>query len=270
MTFTLAVPFAATKRGMAELDYAASLARQLGHDPKVAVQLRVLASGEPISPAMVQHLGAGARFEAYKRTVASVRGRFGEADDLLIKIDGPDDAPLASHPEPGMFLVNGSNRVAVPETQPLILTKGESAFEARGPSKVLVPLGASDSGLRALRQTLPLIAALGCPIVLYHTTWKNPDIISSDPFDHVCVAAAETILQAQQLIQETIARAQIETVIECADGVVEGIRRAAIRMGCNLIVVARGSRAGFGSYAEMLARESPVPVLCYGRAEVMP
>lgn len=270
MNFTLVVPFSATPTGLAEIDYAVSLARLLGKDPPVQVRVRVHVMTEAYpQKAMEKCLGKDVHNEEYKRIVAFLRTRFDrDARDLLIQIDEPTNK-IELRQEPGTFIVNGGTTALIFAPFPLFITKGESAFNGRGPAKVLVPLGDSDSGLHALQESLPLIVALKCGIVFYHTTWKKPNLFrSTNPADHICTAAAIILRDAQNIVSASIAEPKTETVIECADGVAEGIRRAGNRLGCNLIIMARGSRAGAGSYADELAHESPIPVLYFGRQGV--
>ncbi|MDP3771022.1 MAG: universal stress protein, partial [bacterium] len=106
-------------------------------------------------------------------------------------------------------------------------------------------------------------AALGLPVLAYHTTWRNPRSTSDQPEDHM-------VGNARALLRTLIERAAFHgvpfrAIVACADSVAEGIIRTAQRERCSAIVTARGLHTGRGSYADQLLTESPVPIIVVPR-----
>lgn len=136
---------------------------------------------------------------------------------------------------------------------------GNDTFPGTVDAPIFVPLGDGESGIHAAKFATMLAADLRRPLILYHTTWKNPDVVSDRPADHICTSAGNVIMIARTRVQ---ALGVTPTVcIETAPVVAGGIIRAAIRERAACIVVARSGKTGKGSYVDQLRSQSPIPVL---------
>lgn len=136
---------------------------------------------------------------------------------------------------------------------------GNDTFPGTGDAPIFVPLGDGESGIHAAQFAATLAADLRRPLILYHTTWRNPDVTSDRPADHLCTNAGNVIMIARTRVQ---ALGVTPTVcIETAPVVAGGIIRAAIRARAACIVVARSGKTGKGSYVDQLRSQSPIPVL---------
>lgn len=147
----------------------------------------------------------------------------------------------------------------------VVASQSEASVCARGQGPVCIPLGDGESGSHASFVGIPIARALGLPVVFYHTTWRNPAVASDEARAHMDPDAQLVLATAQQ--HAVAQRVSCHAVVEMADGVAEGIVRAALRERCSLILTARGRGTGRGSYVDQLLVESPIPVWSAPRKE---
>ena len=140
----------------------------------------------------------------------------------------------------------------------------EHSVQSRGDGPMCIPLGNDESGSYASLVGIPIARALGVPVRFYHTTWKNSAVASADPREHMAADAREVLATAER--RADVQRVPYRTVVEMADGVAEGVIRAALRERCCAIITARGRGTGRGSYVDQLIDESPIPVWTAPRA----
>lgn len=128
----------------------------------------------------------------------------------------------------------------------------------------LIPLGAHDTGLRALEYAIPYLKAVNAEVILYHTTYKIEEVEDEDPIRHISEPAKQVVDSAKILISKHLIKCS-QVIIEKAAQVQSGIIKAALtcREGrmCDLIIAARGARVIKGSYVDLLIHESVVPVM---------
>jgi hypothetical protein len=135
----------------------------------------------------------------------------------------------------------------------------ESTLLGRGDGPILVPFGDGTSVLPAAAMAFDMAAKLSLPVVLYHTTWVDPDLDGGEPADHMCRSARDihnTLLAQAQAVQ-----VQVSTIIETADDVVEGLLQCAMRQSASLIVMSRSAKTRIGCYVAQTLTKTPVPVL---------
>ncbi|MDO8622001.1 MAG: universal stress protein, partial [bacterium] len=146
-----------------------------------------------------------------------------------------------------------------------VAPQGETGVLVRGAGPVCIPLGDGESGSWASLLGIPIARALGLSVVFYHTTWRNPAVASDEARAHMDPDAQLVLATAHQ--RAVAAGVAYHTIVEMADGVAEGIVRAALRERCSLIITARGRATGRGSYVDQLLAESPIPVWSAPRKE---
>jgi hypothetical protein len=140
---------------------------------------------------------------------------------------------------------------------------GEPALTRRFQGSLLAPFGNSESGYYTIDRAVPLAAALRLELLLYHTTWANPDIESLNPVDHMCEEAKVLLVYAQDLARQQ--KVPTRTVVELAPDVVEGLVRTALLQEVNLIVMAKDLNVLFGDYVSGVHARASVPLLVFGR-----
>lgn len=142
---------------------------------------------------------------------------------------------------------------------PVLIPLDEPGLRCRGQGSILLPFGDGRSALRAAQLAVPIAAKLAMKIVLYHTTWLEPDITSCDPADHASTGARQTQAELEAVV--AAAGVACEVVIEATDDTVEGIVQCAMREQARLIVMARRLKPGIGCYVFRALKQSPVPLL---------
>lgn len=236
--------FRDTPSGRTDMRYAADLAREL----RVPLEIRYLA------PTQGNDSSEDRRVRA---ATAEIIG--GVPADVSFVHDG---TPLPFHP--GAMVIDDvlARRRSLTWTA---APQGEERFRGRGGGFICIPLGDGESGSHASLVGIPIARALGLNALFYHTTWRNPLATSSEPRDHMSPDAQLVLATAVKRAQDQ--KVAHEVVIEMADGVAEGIARAALRKQCALIITARGRATGRGSYVDQLLDESPIPVWSAPRTE---
>ena len=144
----------------------------------------------------------------------------------------------------------------------------ESSLESRQSGPVLIPFSDEDSGLVAAtlgfhvveqwRRTRLLLEDQP-EVILYHTTWTDPDAPSQDAIDQMSESAQRVMLSLEATAKRRGIR--YKTIIETHDDVVQGAIECAQAQSCVLMVMSRGARITQGSYVERTLEQSPVPVL---------
>jgi len=140
-------------------------------------------------------------------------------------------------------------------------------------SKILVPIDGSATAERGLREAIEVAAQMKSHLVLLFIVDDYPmllEMASAANFEearHRMLKAGEGVLeQARQRAAEAGVSCEVVlrevTALRAADAIVE----EAAQRGCELIVMGTHGRRGFnrlamGSDAELVLRESPVPVL---------
>jgi hypothetical protein len=135
----------------------------------------------------------------------------------------------------------------------------EKSLLARGRGPLLVPFGDSLSAQRAVTIALKIAEAMALPVVLYHTTWRDPGKSSTDPAKHMCEGARR--VSAVLLAQAKAAGVKHSLVVECADDVAEGILQCALRLDAKLIVMPRSAKTTMGCYVNQALVKTPMPLL---------
>lgn len=240
------VAYDPTPRGVNAIRFAASLAVQCG-------ELRVLLPGSP-DPAELPGLFDQVVEWTVQRSSPSLFG-WKERRDAAALMPVGDPATFVFGPD--SILVGASTRRDVHVLAP----RAESSVYA---GVAMVPLGNRESGQYVLERGLPLLRGVGFHgVVFYHTTYRNPDVTSDAPGDHMDPGAVDLLGTA-----ERAARAlglSTETMVETSPKVSDGVIAAALAARCSLIVMARGlARRGTG-YVDEVLEASPVPVLVVGR-----
>jgi nucleotide-binding universal stress UspA family protein len=140
-------------------------------------------------------------------------------------------------------------------------------------SKILVPIDGSPTAERGLREALALAAPLGAKLVLLNVVDDYPILLDMGS----ALAFEETRRALLKLGEEVLDRArrqaaEADVPCECVLREVTSLRASdaivdeAAARKCDLIVMGTHGRRGFnrlamGSDAEIVVRESPVPVL---------
>lgn len=142
----------------------------------------------------------------------------------------------------------------------------EYRFLLRGGNAALVPLGNRNSTWDVIERGIPLAKELGVRrVVLYHTTWRRPNVASDDPRDHMDDQARAMLARANGVA--TILGLDPSEVVESVPKVAEGIAAAAARTDVGIIVMGR-DRDRFGhSYSDEVAELSACPTLTLNALE---
>ena len=144
----------------------------------------------------------------------------------------------------------------------------ETTVVGRHKGPVLIPFSDGDTGLKAANAAFEFVERSrdsqspqeGVPdVIFYHTTWPNPNALSSDTLDHMCESAERCMLALQQSASDR--GISFQTIVETHDDVVQGVIEMAYKTGSVLIAMARGSEIRQGSYVDRLVEQSPIPVL---------
>jgi len=140
-------------------------------------------------------------------------------------------------------------------------------------SRILVPIDGSPTAERGLREAIDIAAQMKAHLVLLHIVDDYPMLLemsSAATFEasrrHLLKFGEDVLDQARKRVDEAGVSSEgvlrEVTSLRAADAIVE----EAGKRGCQLIVMGTHGRRGFnrlamGSDAELVLRESPVPVL---------
>lgn len=164
-----------------------------------------------------------------------------------------DDA--SNWPEPQVVVGPSPTRL---KAEIIIDPAGETLVSRVMPLKLLVPFGNGPSASAALESAARLAQRLGAEVILYHTTWREPKVVSTDPRDHMCTLARD--LERKLLGRTSAFGLKVTSVVEMVDDVAEGLVRAAYAHGCCLIVMARSPHILRGSQVATTIKVSAIPV----------
>lgn len=140
-------------------------------------------------------------------------------------------------------------------------------------ARILVPIDGSATSERGLHEALALAKRLGSSIVLLHAVEAYPmmmEMASATTWDRI----AESLRQAGRSVLEAAHRTAVARGVAC-EAVLEDVVAARVAdiildqaksRSCELIVMGTHGRRGLGrtllgSNAELVVRQSPVPVL---------
>lgn len=140
----------------------------------------------------------------------------------------------------------------------------ESTLLKRGQGPILVPFGDGQSALPAATMAYAMAARLSLPVVLYHTTWVDPQVTETEAKAHMCKSAQDVLSQLRAQAEE--AGIEVTEVIETADDVVEGLLNCAMRQSAVLIVMSRSAKTRIGCYVAQTLTKTPVPILALSSA----
>jgi hypothetical protein len=135
----------------------------------------------------------------------------------------------------------------------------EKTLLARGIGPILVPFGDGISALPSAALAFELARALALPVVLYHTTWRNPELAAAPAEEHMCEGAR--LLMAQLKRQAAQAYVEATVVVETADDVVEGVLQCALRHSARLVIMARSAKTTMGCYVKQTLAKTPIPLV---------
>lgn len=146
-----------------------------------------------------------------------------------------------------------------------VASMGESSIDARGGGEICLPFANGESALHAASVAVPLAAALGKSLLLYHTTWRDDGLPSDAPPARHMTAEASAVLDG---ILDLASDAGVDhrIMVETATAIAEGTVRTALNEHCALIALARGRHVGRGSYVDQVLERSVIPVLVAGRS----
>lgn len=135
----------------------------------------------------------------------------------------------------------------------------EKSLLARGRGPILLPFGDGVSALPSAALAFQLAHAMSLPVVLYHTTWRNPKLAQADAKEHMCDDARLRMNQLKAKANE--ASIEVHVVVETADDVVEGILQCALRNSARLIIMARSAKTTMGCYVKQALAKTPIPLI---------
>jgi hypothetical protein len=165
----------------------------------------------------------------------------------------------------GRSILVGSRASAASAACASIATMGELSLLARGSGDVCVPFANGESGVRAAAFAVPFAIRLGLGVLFYHTTWREEGVPEGAAAErHMIPGTHETLARLRAVAD--LSGVRHRALIETAPAVAEGFLRAALREGCALIALARGTRVGRGSYVDQALERSVIPVLTAGRS----
>jgi len=195
------------------------------------------------------HLAA-AQIERVRADVASLTGISAEQVQIL------DDFP-------GGSIAVDNFPICARRDVTWVVPMDERGITTRGQGNIMVPFGNGVSALKALTLAAPIALSSGLPILFYHATWRNAQVKSADPSEHICPDARLILSQ----LQAAAAQHNIisETVIECADDVADGILHTAMSKSSRLIIMPQSQMVEVGDYCYRVKDKSPVPVMIIGR-----
>lgn len=148
-----------------------------------------------------------------------------------------------------------TKKIAKKISIPSLFIKTGTAF---GQGDVLYPVDENPENLSSLPYAIYICKAFGLNLIIYHTTWKNPNIKKSSPKDHV----EESVLENIACIEKAARREKISsrTIIECADTIENGIISCAVRNAVELIIMTQ-STSILGGKSELVLYHSMYPLL---------
>lgn len=157
------------------------------------------------------------------------------------------------------LVVTPSEAIALGPQPYILVATSAPLFPARHYQRMCIPLGNGSSNAQVAACGGTLARALGVDVLLYHTTWRDPQLRIEDPRGHLHPDAAQVLAAAQADLHAM--RVRHECIVETAERVTAGIIRSALRNRCGCIVMSRGPHTGYGSYVDQVITESPIPVL---------
>jgi nucleotide-binding universal stress UspA family protein len=146
-------------------------------------------------------------------------------------------------------------------------------------ARILVPIDSSPTSQRGLDEAIALAARLGSSLRLLHVVDPRMLVAEMAAFAPPAPALEAEQQAGESLLAAALARAQVagvdaDTALRCDPGlrVCDLIVQEARQAGAELIVMGTHGRRGLrrltlGSDAELVLRESPVPVLLVRSAE---
>ena len=139
--------------------------------------------------------------------------------------------------------------------------------------KILVPVDGSATSVRGLREAARLAKSQDATVVLMHVVdefmaYSNPDAayFAADVAKAMLADGRRVLAKAKAQAQALGVRAKTVLLERVGGPAANAIVREAKREGCDLIVIGTHGRRGvrrlvLGSDAELVVRNSPVPVL---------
>lgn len=252
------VRYGVSPRAQKELGFAIDLAT------RISGCLFVWTEADRAARALIAGLDADAPGREHAHVRDRIQLAIGRQEAGLVPTYCQGD-PYRSVHDPRAILV-GSRGIRERSVAAAVATMGETAIGARGASEICLPFANGESALHAAAYAIPLAAALGAPLLLYHTTWREDALPSSAPPEkHMTDEAAEVLKGIVGMADE--AGVNYRKIIETATAIAEGTVRAALNERCALIVVARGRHVGRGSYVDQVLERSVIPVLVAGRSK---
>ncbi len=235
----IAAVYRRTSKGGLSVTFAADLVRRLGAE--------TLFVTSPIDPADdICASVSDALVRQRELIVEDVRRTTGLASVLFV-------------PTPISGIVVDHGQTAEYEDVDTLYPRLESTLCERGCGPILIPFGDSLEAVSAAERSFELARRLALPVVLYHTTWVDPDRESLKPAEHMCAEAVVVNDRLANLAGEY--GLQVKSVIETAEDVVEGIVRCGMRESARLIVMSRSSKTTVGCYVDQALRQSPISLL---------
>ena len=206
----------------------------------------------------------------------------GPVEDALVHFAAVNDVDLivmSSHSRGGFARITlGSvtdSLIRNANTPVLVVKRGPSALtdsETRPFRKILIPLDGSKLAEEIIPQAAELARMNGAAVVLVHVlvprTYSQKQIVDSTlPWWENDIDVAQTYLHEQA---ESLREAGIPATIDIAiaEGVADGIMRAAARIRADVIAIATRGRGGLsrmvrGSTADRVVRMSRVSLLVF-------
>lgn len=257
------VAYEETESGRSAVRYAASLGRALEVPTFVKVQSGTVQQHN-LLPAREQDLCAALNAERNR-----VERRVMRLADVLISTEGlvmvqSTSRPLAAHAFSTTQIVVSAGLARERCVASIIDPKFDPVVGAWEKGPIVVPFGVSESGKVAARAAIPIAKQLRRPVLFYHTSWRNGDVSSDDPHDHLSVMQRACGDFLGSLAQDSGVASEI--VYALADAVHGGIIDAAMRAGATMIVMVRSPMVGKGSYVDQVLDASPLPV-CVVRSQ---
>jgi nucleotide-binding universal stress UspA family protein len=145
--------------------------------------------------------------------------------------------------------------------------------------RILVPIDGSPTARRGLEEAIALASRLGSTLHLLHVVDARPLIAEASVFAPTTELLDDWRASGEKLLSDSLALAQAQGVaadsaLRCDPGlrVCDLILQEAASAGARMIVMGTHGRRGLsrltlGSDAELVLRESPVPVLLVRQSE---
>jgi cation diffusion facilitator family transporter len=149
----------------------------------------------------------------------------------------------------------------------VLMPADETTLEERGTGPILVPFSDGETGLVAATAAIDLALRwrkkriLGeerPEVFFYHTTWPDPNGLSTEAIDQMCTEATRVMLAMEAAANQ--AGVRYKTIVETHDDVVQGVIEMAQNTHTVLIMMARGARIRQGSYVGRTLQQSSIPV----------